>query len=233
MLARWRAARDEYFASGNDPGHYDHLHSTNVIVVTRSSDHLLVCVRAVVSLCLFAVPVASESWWVCGVRAWLVVILFSLYLLLFYYKSRHLQHTSARQPLSFCTWSSEPHRRFAPRVHEAAATRTSYVTVHTCTMRVEKVCKVREEPAPRFTAERDALGPHCWPHPRPGTFGRFPKHSAGPRSSATSPSRSASSVTRTSSKCSGRTAWCLTPRQAWSSAVNARPLTGMHTAILC
>ena len=28
-------------------------------------------------------------------------------------------------------------------------------------MRVEKVCKVREEPAPRFTAERDALGPHC------------------------------------------------------------------------
>ena len=41
-----------------------------------------VCVRAVVSLCLFAVPVASESWWVCGVRAWLVVILFSLYPLL-------------------------------------------------------------------------------------------------------------------------------------------------------
>ena len=76
-------------------------------------------------------------------------------------KSRHLQHTSARQPLSFCTWSSEPHRRFAPRVHEAAATRTSYVTVHTCTMRVEKVCKVREEPAPRLAAERDALGSHC------------------------------------------------------------------------
>ena len=33
VLARWRAARDEYFASGNDPGHYQHLHSTNVIVV--------------------------------------------------------------------------------------------------------------------------------------------------------------------------------------------------------
>ena len=38
---------------------------------------------------------------------------------------------------------------------------TSYVTVHTCTMRVEKVCKVREEPAPRLAAERDALGSHC------------------------------------------------------------------------
>ena len=35
------------------------------------------------------------------------------------------------------------------------------MTVHTCTMRVEKVCKVREEPAPRLAAERDALGPHC------------------------------------------------------------------------
>ena len=35
------------------------------------------------------------------------------------------------------------------------------MTVHTCTMRVEKVCKVREEPAPRLAAERDALGSHC------------------------------------------------------------------------
>ena len=82
VLARWRAARDEYFASGNDPGHFWHRRSTENIVVTRSSDRLLVCVRAVVSLCLFAVPVASESWWVCGVRVWLVVILFSLYSLL-------------------------------------------------------------------------------------------------------------------------------------------------------
>ena len=79
-------------------------------------------------------------------------------LLYYYYKSRHLQHTSARQPLSFCTWSSEPHRRFAPRVHEAAATRTSYVTVHTCTMRVEKVCKVREEPAPCLITAQGATG---------------------------------------------------------------------------
>ena len=76
----------------------------------------------------------------------------------YYYESRHLQHTSARQPLSFCTWSSEPHRRFAPRVHEAAATRTSYVTVHTCTMRVEKVCKVREEPAPCLITAQGATG---------------------------------------------------------------------------
>ena len=82
MLARWRAARDEFFASGNDPGHFRHLHSTNVIVVTRSTDHLLVCVRAIVSLCLFAVLVASESWCVCGVRGWSVVILFSLHPLL-------------------------------------------------------------------------------------------------------------------------------------------------------
>ena len=59
-----------------------YVRSTEQIVVQRSSDRLLVCVRAVVSLSLFGVPVASESWWVCGVRAWLVVILFSLYPLL-------------------------------------------------------------------------------------------------------------------------------------------------------
>ena len=54
-----RAARDEDFASGYDPGHFRHLRSTEQIVVQRSSDRLLVCVRAVVPLCLFAVPVAS------------------------------------------------------------------------------------------------------------------------------------------------------------------------------
>ena len=52
------------------------------LTVDHTPPYLLVCVRAVVSLSLFGVPVASESWWVCGVRAWLVVILFSLYPLL-------------------------------------------------------------------------------------------------------------------------------------------------------
>ena len=49
------------------------------------------------------------------------------------------------------------------------------VTVHTCTIRVEKVCKVREEPAPRFTAERDALGPHCLAASASWDFWAFPE----------------------------------------------------------
>ena len=55
-------------------------------------------------------------------------------------------------------------------------------------MRVEKVCKVREEPAPRFThlalqlsgTRWDHTVWSVWPHPRPGTFGGFPKHSDEP-----------------------------------------------------
>jgi len=33
VLARWRAARDESFASVDDPGDFRHLHSMNVIIV--------------------------------------------------------------------------------------------------------------------------------------------------------------------------------------------------------
>ena len=39
VLARWRAARDKYHASGNDPGVHHHLHSTVQIVVKRSRRH--------------------------------------------------------------------------------------------------------------------------------------------------------------------------------------------------
>ena len=176
MLARWRAARDEFFASGNDPEHFRHLNSTNVIVVTRSTDHLLVCVRAIVSLCLFAVLVASESWCVCGVRVWSVVILFSLHPLLLLSKWFFTTHFGTAAALLLHLVVGAKKALCATR-SGSCSDKDEPATVHTCTMRVEKVCKVREEPAPRFTAERDALGPHCWPHPRPGTFGRFPKHS--------------------------------------------------------
>ena len=101
----------------------------------------------------------------------------------YYYESRHLQHTSAWQPLSFCTWSSEPHRRFAPRVHEAAATMTSYVTVHTCTMRVEQCARCGRNPHLVSLRPRARLGAtvcgSVWQAALGQNF-RSAKHSAGP-----------------------------------------------------
>ena len=181
MLARWRAARDEFFASGNDPEHFRHLNSTNVIVVTRSTDHLLVCVRAIVSLCLFAVLVASESWCVCGVRVWSVVILFSLHPLLLLSKWFFTTHFGTAAALLLHLVVGAKKALCATR-SGSCSDKDEPATVHTCTMRVEKVCKVREEPAPRFRLQLsgtrwDHTVWSVWPHPRPGTFGGFPKHS--------------------------------------------------------
>ena len=59
VLARWRAARDKYHASGNDPGVHHHLRSTEEIVVKRSiglfADRLTDFSLACVLVCLVAV----------------------------------------------------------------------------------------------------------------------------------------------------------------------------------
>ena len=59
VLARWRAARDKYHASGNDPGVHHHLRSTVQIVVKRSTglfiDRPNVFSVACVLACLVAV----------------------------------------------------------------------------------------------------------------------------------------------------------------------------------